>query len=175
MKNSIAWWQAVKSDPRALADWLLDQHRGEATAAGRIERLRDAFAAPGTRAHRVLTVIAAQERRHAGWVAALLEARGIAAVVEDTAERYWPQVLAGIADLASGCAVGAHAERMRLERIEAIAGDASAPADIRAVFARILPEERFHERAFSRLAGPAALAAAQDAHELGRAALGLAP
>ena len=47
-------------------------------------------------------------------------------------------LLAAIEDLETGCAVGAHAERMRLERIEVIAGDPEAPADIRAVFARIL-------------------------------------
>ena len=75
----------------------------------------------------------------------------------------------------TGAAVGAHAERMRLERIEAIAGDAEAPADIRQVFARILPQERFHERAFRSLAGDDALRRTASAHALGREALGLSP
>jgi rubrerythrin len=84
-------------------------------------------------------------------------------------------MLPGIHDLESGCAVGAHAEKMRLERIEAIAQDPGAPPDVRAVFTRILPEERFHERAFREMAGGAALRAAEGAHELGRLALGLSP
>lgn len=173
METSKTWWARTKSDPLTLKDWLRDQFRGEATAAVRIELLRDRFAKSGSRAHRVLSVIAAQERKHAAWVGELLAARGERLVVEEKAERYWPQVLGSIHDLETGAAVGAHAERMRLERIETIANDASAPDDVRRVFARILPEERFHERAFRSLAGEAALVRTADAHELGREALGL--
>lgn len=175
-RTSTEWWAATKHDPQLLTAWLLAQYRGEVTAAGRIEALRDRHARPGERAHRVLTTIAAQERRHAEWVGALLQARGLAAeVIGDPEGRYWRSALPGIADLETGCAVGAHAEAMRLERIAVIAADRDAPADIRAVFARILPQEQFHERAFRGLATPASLAATRDAHALGRAALGLEP
>jgi rubrerythrin len=174
-RTSEAWWRATKADPGALAAWLYDQYRGETSAAERLLLLRDAFARPGTRPYAVLTVIARQEREHAAWVGGLLRARGLPDVVRPEAERYWPRVLPGITDLATGAAVGAHAEKMRLERIEAIADDPDAPADVRAVFARILPQERFHERAFRRLAGPAAMRACEGSHELGRRALGLAP
>jgi rubrerythrin len=165
----------VKRDPEAFTAWLLDQYRGEATAAGRIEMLRDAYAEPGSRAHRILGVIAGQERRHAVWVGDLLTARGIQPQIGVKRERYWKETLGGIHDLATGCAVGAHSERMRLERIEVIAGDPEAPPDVRAVFQRILPEERFHARAFAELAGDEALAEMRGAHELGRRALGLSP
>ena len=174
-RDAQSWWSGVKNDDARLRSWLLDQYRGETTAAGRIELLRDRHAAAHPRAHRVLTTIASQERRHARWVGALLQARGIAPAVSDKPERYWRQTLGGIQDLNTGCAVGAHAEKMRLERIEVIASDESAPADIRAVFTRILREERFHERAFRELAGPAALDATRNAHTLGRRALGLTP
>lgn len=174
-RDSRSWWAAVKLDPGALRGWLLDQYRGESTAAGRIEQLRDEHGGGDARARRLLTVIASQERRHAAWVADLLRARGIEPAVLDKPDRYWKRALPGISDLATGCAVGAHAERMRLERIEAIASDPEAPADIRGTFARILREERFHERAFRGLAGPAALEATREAHDLGREALGLSP
>jgi hypothetical protein len=173
VRDSRTWWEGVKRDPEALTAWLLDQYRGEATAAGRIEMLRDAYAAPGSRAHRLLGVIAGQERRHAVWVGDLLTARGIAPRIAPKRERYWKETLDVIRDLATGCAVGAHSERMRLERIEVIASDPEAPPDVRAVFQRILPEERFHARAFADLAGDEALAATRDAHDLGRRALGL--
>jgi hypothetical protein len=174
--SSADWWAATRDDRGRLIAWLFAQYRGEVTAAGRITALRDRFARPGTRAHRVLSTIAAQEARHAEWVGALLQARGSAPVVRGAAEdRYWRRTLPGITDLATGCAVGAHAEAMRLERIAVIAADANAPADIREVFARILPEEEFHERAFRGLATADSLAATRDAHALGRAALGLAP
>jgi hypothetical protein len=171
---SRRWWAGVRDAPERLAAWLLDQLHGEATAAGRIEQLRDAFAPAGSRAHRVLSAIATQERAHAAWVAELLRARGIKAPARrGKPERYWSQTLPGIADLATGCAVGAHAERMRLARIEAIAEDPHGPPDVRGVFARILPQERFHERAFRALATPEALAATRERHALGVAVLGL--
>jgi rubrerythrin len=173
MRNSSAWWKATRDDGARLVAWLYDQYRGEVTAATRIETLRDRFATPGTRAHRVLTVIAGQERDHASWVGELLAARGLPVVVETKRDRYWQRVLPGITDLAMGAAVGAHAERMRLERIDVIANDPDAPADIRHVFARILPQERFHARAFESLATPEAMARTAGAHELGRIALGL--
>ncbi|MBZ5710394.1 hypothetical protein [Nannocystis pusilla] len=173
-RSSATWWAEIKTDPARLVAWLFAQYRGEVTAAGRILDLRDAHAQPGTRAHRLLTVIAEQERSHAAWVGELLQARGFAPAAVGAAEaRYWKQTLPGIADLETGCAVGAHAERMRLARIEAIAGDPAAPAGIREVFARILPQERFHERAFRSLATPDSLEATRAAHELGRAVLGL--
>ncbi len=169
------WWARTKRDPARLMAWLFDQYRGEATAAERIEALRDQHAGGSPRARRVLTIIAEQERTHARWVGELLRARGHAPTVREKPTRYWDGPLAAIRDLETGCAVGAHAERMRLERIEVIAGDPEAPADIREVFARILPQERFHERAFRSLASARALEATRTQHELGRAALGLAP
>lgn len=175
LRDSQGWWEAVKRDERAFGAWLLDQYRGEATAAGRIEMLRDAFAEPGSKAHRLLGVIAAQERRHAVWVGDLLAARGVTPAIGVKRERYWRETLGEIRDLETGCAIGAHAERMRLERIEVITRDPEAPADVRAVFQRILPEERFHARAFAELAGGEALEATRGAHELGRRALGLVP
>ena len=171
--TSQTWWTRTSRDPRRLGAWLLDQYRGEATAAGRIEALRDAFAVRGTRAFRVLTAIAKQERRHATWIAGLLAARGLLVQIAAKPDRYWRAVVPQIADLATGAAVGAHAERMRLERIAVIASDPVAPADIRSVFARILPQEEFHARAFASLATPDALARTAGAHALGRRALGL--
>jgi hypothetical protein len=41
------------------------------------------------------------------------------------------------------------------------------------VFARILPQERFHARAFASLSTEAALARTAGSHALGRSALGL--
>lgn len=172
---SARWWARIRQDEAALNAWLYDQYRGEATAADRILALRDLYAAPETRAHKLLTVIAAQERTHAGWVGELLAARGLPVTVQEKKERYWPTALAAISDLESGAAVGAHAERMRLSRIAVLAADPAAPADVRAVFQRILPQERFHERAFRSLAGTRALQLTASAHDLGRQALGLLP
>ncbi len=172
-RTSATWWAATRSNERRLHAWLYDQYRGELTAADRIAGLRDAFAEPGTRAYRVLSAIAKQERAHASWVGELLAARGLVREVQPKPDRYWREVVPEITDLATGAAVGAHAEQMRLERIETIAADPEAPADIRRVFARILPQERFHARAFASLSNDVALRRTARAHALGRRALGL--
>jgi hypothetical protein len=171
---SAAWWAATRDEPARLIAWLYAQYRGEVTAARRILDLRDAHAPAGSRAHRLLTIIAGQEQAHAGWVGELLRARGREPELRGEAEaRYWRGPLAAIVDLETGCAVGAHAEAMRLARIGAIAGDPAAPADIRAVFGRILPQERFHEQAFRSLATAESLERTRDAHALGVRLLGL--
>ena len=114
--RSRTWWARTKRDDQALHDWLLDQYRGETTAAERIMALADRFTKPGSHERRVLEKIAAQEKRHAAWVAELLRARKlpVPAQPDRTRERYWKQTLPTISDLATGAAVGAHAERMRL-------------------------------------------------------------
>ena len=175
LKSSTTWWEHLKTDRGAFEAWLHDQYRGEVTAAGRIESLRDAFAPKESRAYRILTAIAGQERKHATWVAELLRARGLDVHVEPVEDRYWKRTVPEVIDLETGAAVGAHAEQMRLERIEAIARDEHAPPDVRAVFQRILPEERFHARAFRSLSSPSAMSRTAHAHDLGRRALGLAP
>jgi len=117
-----------------------------------------------------------QEEDHAAWVGDLLRARGEEpCVLKDKEERYWQETLPGITSWESGCAVAAHAEAMRLDRIRVIVADPETPVDVRAVFARILPQEEFHERAFRAFAGDAALAATLHGHEEGARALGLVP
>ena len=69
--------------------------------------------------------------------------------------------------------VGARAERIRLWRITIITADEQAPAGLRAVFACVLSEECFHERALRSLTGKEALHAARDGHARGMTALGL--
>lgn len=171
---SAAWWAATRDDRARLVAWLYAQYRGEVTAARRILDLRDAHAPAGSRAHRLLTVIAGQEATHAGWVGELLARRGLVAELRGEPEaRYWRAPLAAIVDLETGCAVGAHAEAMRLARIRAIAADPLAPADIREVFARILPQEQFHERAFRSLATADSMQRTREAHDLGVKLLGL--
>lgn len=118
-------------------------------------------------------MIAGQEGDHAEWILRLLQARNIEVPADLPAERYWPQVEGQVTSWDTACAVAAHAEGMRLARIRVIANDSGAPDDIRETFARILPQEEFHERAFRAFATDDALGATKDNHEEGAAALGL--
>jgi rubrerythrin len=176
MKTSAGWWQTVKADPELLLDWLRKQYHGEATAAVRMRDFLNRYGEQARDPRWVATVeeIARQEELHASWVGELLGARGEEpTIIPDKAERYWQATLPGIESWESGCAVAAHAEAMRLERIRVIAADLDAPADIREVFARILPQEEFHERAFRAFASDEALTAALEGHAAGAEALGL--
>ncbi len=172
MKTSAQWWAECKADPAKFNRWLQRQYTGEVTAAGRIRDLATKFKVEGRNA-RIIEVIAQQEEQHAAWVRELLENRGIKVEVQAAEDRYWAETLPGIVDFDTGGAVAAHAEGMRLERIQVIAEDVNAPNDVRFYFQKILRDETFHENAFRNMATPAALEATKDQHELGRTALGL--
>lgn len=174
-QTSEEWWSEVKADDNQLYVWLQKQYHGEVVAAVRIRDFAVSYATPGSRQERLLAIIAGQEEDHARWVGDLLVTRGIEPVVLDKEERYWEQTLPQIGGLATGAAVAAHAEHMRLERIRVIAADPTASLDIRNVFDRILPQEVFHERAFRSLAGPEAMDLTNAAHQAGRRAIGLFP
>lgn len=170
-KTSAEWWEETVRDQAKLTEWLKKQHRGEATAADRILAFAEKYA---TAEHQmVLGVIATQERRHAEWVLGLLSVRGIEPDTSNAEERYWKETLPGIEDFETGAGVAAHAERMRLERIRAIVASPETPADVREVFARILPEEEFHARAFRGMADWKGLVRTEEFHERGAEALGL--
>lgn len=177
-QSSEQWWAKTRDDDQALMSWLRRQYHGEAMAAQRLEAFVARYGEQAKRPQWLKTVatIIEQEREHARWIGALLEARGESPrVLEGHQERYWEQALEGLESWETGCAIAAHAERMRLERIRVIAADADAPADIREVFAKILPEEEFHERAFGALTSEQALELTQGQHERGAQALGLEP
>jgi rubrerythrin len=172
-QSTLSWWERVKREPGRLVDWLGKQYHGEVTAAERIERFVMVHVPEGDKRRTVLEVIAVQERTHAAWVAELLRARGIEPRVLNQRERYWEETLPHMDAFESAAAVAAKAEEMRLVRIEAIVADPETPEDIRRVFEKILPQERFHARAFSKMAGVEALAEAEAAHARGLVALGL--
>lgn len=174
MKTSQEWWQETKNNPEQLVAWLKKQYHGEITAAQRIHSFVEEFAQE-TPWKPVLEKIAEQEVTHAGWVGELLTNRGITPKVLEKKERYWDKTLPSIDSFERGAAVAAHAETMRLHRIEAIADDEEAPEDIREVFQKILPQERFHAKAFSEMAGEKAMAVALKDHHLGMEAIGLIP
>lgn len=175
MKTSKQWWQEVKNDDDKFNQWLLKQYRGEVTASQRIDAFREQYS-DSEKSSKILQTIAVQERDHASWVLNLLQSRGLdIPSVTEAEERYWKETLPSIESFETGCAVGAHAEKMRLERIEVICNDDEAPEDIREVFKKILKDEIFHERAFKRLAGEEAMQKTEASHKRGLEVLGLEP
>jgi len=174
MQTSKEWWERVKHDPFLLVRWLRDQYHGEAVAAIRMAKFVERFGDQAKFAERkTVEEIARQEQRHADWIGQLLLDRGVAPALLEKTERYWDEALKGIDSWDTGCAVAAHAEGMRLERIRVIASDPEGPADVREVFSRILPQEEFHERAFGTFASDAALFTTLGNHQAGAIALGL--
>ena len=175
-KTSAQWWDVVRADPTKLNAWLVKQYFGELDAAKRIEAFRLRFCTPGSFEDRTLRVIVKQEATHAEWVLKLLVDRVPTAEMTRHEARYWAEVKPDQIDtFEQGCAIGAHAEEMRLRRIRVIANDYAngAHEDIRRVFQAILPEEEFHAAAFLRFTTDAAHQAAASAHADGLNALGL--
>lgn len=171
MKTTHEWIAEVKADPEKLIHWLKRQYVGEALAADRIQSLADQT---DTKAKKVLAKIASDEHRHTEWVAELLRNRGIE-LPELTYEgtRYWKPILENMHSFEEVAGVGHHAEAMRLVRIRALAVDQEIDADIREVFAKILPDEEFHAKAFEALSTPEAIETTRKLHEAGLELLGL--
>jgi rubrerythrin len=184
MKDSKTWWAEVKSDEFKLKDWLQRQYRGEMRAAAKlrdvVEFLQYSVAHKDVVSEsqlKILTKIAYDEAMHASWIYNILRVRGITPKEDkDNAEnRYWSKIDQSYSNFAKLMAAGAHAEKMRLERIEEIAMDPFAPDDIRNTFLAILKDEIFHEYAFRKMAGEAAMADTLPAHLDGKRLLGLEP
>lgn len=172
MKTTQQWWDEVSNDESLMIDWLKDQYHGEVTAEKRIRDLLTQYKLEG-KAHRLISIIADDEKQHAEWVKGLLESRGIPAEILEKEERYWNKVLpVGEVSFEEMAAIGHHAETMRLERIKVLAEDTKYP-DISEVFKRILADELFHAKAFGMLSTPEAIANASDNHKAGLNALGL--
>lgn len=171
MKTVQTWLSEVKSSTDKLTHWLGRQYVGEVLAANRIATLAEHVPSPWAD---VVRRIAQDEANHAEWVSGLLAVRGIPLpAVSYDGTRYWAPILKEGMTVPQLLAAGAHAEEMRLHRIQALATDPDMDADIREVFGRILPDEVFHARAFAKAAGQEAMREAEGSHLAGLEALGL--
>jgi hypothetical protein len=176
MKTSEQWWNSVRHDERKFATWLQKQYRGEMTAVSRLLGVLHNYSGHFTqKQERVIMEIVKQERDHASWVRGLLISRGLSCAFspKEAESRYWQTQKIQNPSFSELMAIAAHAEGMRLERIQVIADDATAPSDVRDVFRRILRDETFHERAFRQIAGEDAMSRTRYTHEKGRRLLGL--
>lgn len=176
MKTTAQWWEDVSTSPSKLEDWLKDQYYGEQTAAVRIRGLLDAYPEITAKQRAIINRIADDEEQHAIWVKGLLNTRGIPVIEfhRDKAERYWSKVLSDEPlTFSQICAIGHHAEVMRLDRINLLAADKRF-TDIAEVFGKILPDELFHAKAFCAMSTTADIEAARGRHNDGLNALGLA-
>ena len=173
-RTSAQWWAETKADPVKLMTWLHNQYHGEVTAAVRIRELILVHSAD-EKWKDTVERIAKEEEVHAQWIADLILARGGSPQCLEKKERYWDQTLKQITDWDTGCAVAAHAEKMRLERIKAICEDPDADADIKEVFGKILPQEEFHEKAFRSFTTDEAMLKTMEGHLAGLNELGLVP
>lgn len=175
MRTTQEWWDAVSNSPQKMVEWLKDQYYGEQTAAVRVRELLDQYPDITTTEKQLVTMIADDEAKHAQWVNDLLIARNIIVpeMFREKPVRYWSETLpTGPATFSQMCAIGHHAEVMRLERIELLAKDERF-ADIAKVFRAILSDELFHAKAFKVMSTPEDIEAARGNHEAGKAALGL--
>lgn len=172
MKTTEQWWQEVSGDPDKMINWLKDQYHGEVTAEKRIRDLTTQYDLTPDQ-EKIINKIADDEKIHALWVKELLEVRGIAAEVLDKEERYWNKTLPKEdVSFEEMCAIGHHAELMRLDRITLLANDERFE-DIASVFAKIRPDEVFHTKAFASMSTHAMIEKTRKNHEDGLNALGL--
>lgn len=177
--TSAEWWASIKKSPSAFKDWLMKQLAGEKAAAVRIQELSDRFCRPESGAKEILAKIIKDEKKHALWIEKIVRTYYEEVEVVPETHRYWDEVEPDIETFSSlqyACAVAAHAETMRLERIKAIASDdefGAANPLIQSTFQAILQDEQFHAESFAMLAGEYCMQKAKDNHLSGMKALGL--
>lgn len=175
MQTTQQWWDAVSNDPSKMLEWLTDQFYGEQTAAIRVRALLTQYPDIHDTERSLVTMIADDEAKHAGWILNLLLARGITSfdLTRDKPARYWDKTLpTESVTFSQICAIGHHAELMRLERIRLLAEDVRFN-DIAETFTNILSDEVFHAKAFGSMSSPEDIEAARGNHEAGKQALGL--
>jgi tRNA isopentenyl-2-thiomethyl-A-37 hydroxylase MiaE len=175
MRTTEQWWDEVSNDPAKMAAWLKDQYYGEQTAAVRVRDLLTQYPDITDTERQLVTMIADDEAKHAKWVLELLLARGIHTpeLYREKPVRYWDKTLPTTpVTFSQICAIGHHAEVMRLERIRLLADDVRFN-DIAQVFTNILSDEVFHAKAFGCMSSPEDIEAARGNHEAGKQALGL--
>lgn len=175
MRTTEQWWDEVSNDPEKMIGWLKDQYYGEQTAAVRIRALLEQYPDINETERQLITMIADDEAKHAKWVLELLLSRGIITpeLYREKPTRYWDKTLpTEPVSFSQICAIGHHAELMRLERIRLLAEDVRFN-DIAQVFTNILSDEVFHAKAFGVMSTPEDIEAARANHTAGREALGL--
>jgi len=174
MHTTQQWWDKVSSSETEMIKWLKDQYHGEVTAENRIRESIQKYYISDLEV-KLINSIADDEAKHALWIKKLLTDRGVVAEILTKEERYWDATLPNALEkntFSYFCAVAAHAETMRLERINLLRQD-SRFVDIAEVFEKIYPDELFHARMFTEMTDKESLKEALVYHDIGRNAIGL--
>lgn len=166
--KSVDWWNSVKKNETKFNSWLKKQYFGENQAYIRLNELSKRFE------NKTLKTIAKQEKQHAEWIKNYCISKGIdLSDANKHEERYWKEVNMDFNSLEEAAAVGAHAEKMRLERITVIANDNTFCKDLSNIFRKILKDELFHEKAFKNMTTNELYELNRHNHEKGAEKIGL--
>lgn len=158
------WWKGVCNDESRLIAWLRKLYATELGGYFDYQAIIDRFE-PDTRTKTILINVAEDEKRHAGLICNLLEARGYSVESSTPSSEYWKTMNSHITDLKTACAANYYGEALASFRFAVILGMACTPPDVRELIATVLPDEQFHELTLKRLAGKEALAKFESIHK----------
>jgi rubrerythrin len=168
------WWRDLLQDEVQLMRWLNRLYHNEKEADQRFVNFAAKFCQQDEESRKVFMVIANQEAAHARLVQSVMLNRGWTTWSEPAGpERYWNTTRHLADDIKTAAAVGAYAEVTSLNRLRVLATDEQTPADLKEMFAAILPDEEYHAKALADLAGPDKMALVRPYHEAGLRNLGL--
>lgn len=174
MQTVAQWIDSVENDPEYFKEWLINQYRGEVRAAIKVDELAQQI--DNEEIRRDITWIAQDEERHAKYIKAILVANGvpIPRITGDEPTRYWKEVTDGV-ELTTDelLAAGAHAEAMRLHRIEAVMNSTRLPTSVTKTFLMIWHDEKRHAELFRKWCSDDAFKRMESKHQEGLKALGL--
>jgi rubrerythrin len=173
------WWHGLLDDKEKLIRFLKRLHQNEFDAEERFRVFADSWKDINEDirykdAREVIHLIADQEAYHAKLVEEVLGYRAEVPLLEKKDEsKYWRETMPHVHNLETAAAVGAFAEVTALNRFRILVSDTDTPEDLRQIFSLILPDETFHARALSHIAGSEAMNAIRPYHIAGLEALGL--
>jgi tRNA isopentenyl-2-thiomethyl-A-37 hydroxylase MiaE len=168
------WWQRCLNDKEKLEHWLVSLYNNEKDAEERFINFANDYCLNDKAAYDTFVTIASQEANHAVLVEKILHDRNIALYVKSSKDgRYWRNTLECICDMKTAAAIGAYAEGLSLKRMRVIIKDPNTPADLKALFEVIEPEEAYHAKALEGIATRFGMKAVKDCHDKGLKALGL--
>ncbi len=140
-------WPEMKRQPDWVRTYVARVVVGEKDSLAMMCHIRDTFGheAPSERDRRTLDAIIAQEEGHVAMFSALLLELG--GQIPDQPKTWIPNTLIS---WASGCAIAARGEEIRLGEITHLLADNDVPEQVKQVLVGILREEEFHQRGFTR-------------------------
>ncbi len=158
------WWKRTCADKDKMVAWVQKLYLTEIGGHDDYQNFLRMFEAT-QRTTLILQNIAQDEKKHAGILENLLDARGFKLNPDAPPSEYWKTLDSHITNLDTACAANYYGEALAAFRFEVIVDMDCTPEDVQQALRIILPDEQFHRTTLRRLASDETLARFKQIHD----------